>query len=114
MKDINFDIPDNVLEIFKKHFEFIPSETFVGGVKKEGVDILLKKNELVWFKRFTNSNIEIYKEGIVKYGTNNVYIYFNKNEDESIYKLVILSNGIKDDITLKILINGLKSYFTVV
>jgi hypothetical protein len=114
MKKNNIELPECAIEIFKKEFETHPSETFVGNIKKDGIDILLKKNEVVWFKRMISSGIELYGEGLIKYGTNKLYIYFNKNEDESIYKLSILSVGKSDDATLKILINGLKQYLTII
>ena len=114
MKQVNVELPNCVLDIFKSDFGVDPSETFVGNIKKDGIDILLKKNETIWFKRIISSGIELYNEGLIKYGTNKLYIYFNKNEDESIYKLVILSVGKSDDATLKILINGLKQYLTLI
>jgi hypothetical protein len=114
MKQTSVELPECVIDIFKNDFGLVPSETFVGNIKKDGIDILLKKNEVVWFKRMISSGIELYGEGLIKYGTNKLYIYFNKNEDESIYKLSILSVGKSDDATLKILINGLKQYLTII
>lgn len=114
MKQINIELPLCVIERFKNDFGVHPSETFVGNVKKDGIDVLLKKNDVLWFKRMINSNIELYDEGLIQYGTNRMYIYFNKNDDESIYKLVVLSIGKNEEPILKILINGLKQYLTII
>lgn len=114
MKQTSIELPECVIETFKNDFGLVPSETFVGNIKKDGIDILLKKNEVIWFKRIISSDMELYEEGLIKYGANKLYIYFNKNEEELIYKLSILSVGKSDDSTLKILINGLKQYLTLI
>jgi len=114
MNQSNLELPDCVIEIFKKDFEVIPSETFIGSIKKDGIDLIVKKNEILWYKKVIHQNQEILNEGVVGYGAHRMYIYFKRDEGGSSYRLTILTVGSKDDITLKMLINGLKPYLYII
>lgn len=114
MRQKNIDLPEFIKDTFKTEFGVFPSETFFGGIKKEGIDILLKKNKLIWFKREIVGGSEVYNEGTIVYGTNKIHIYFKKNEDELVYKVLILSDAKGDDSLIQILINGLKQYLVLI
>jgi hypothetical protein len=114
MNQLNNEIPDHINEQFLKQFGQFPSQTTVSVIKKEGVDTLIKKNEILWYKRQIHQGVEIYDEGVVGYGTNRMYIYFKRSEGALSYKLTILTVGTKDDNTLLMLINGLKPYFNII
>lgn len=110
MNKLNNEIPEHINDQFLKQFGQYPSQTDIISIKKDGVDLLLKKNEIIWYKRVIYENNEVYDEGVIGYGNNRIYIYFKRFVGGTAYRLSILTVGIKDDVTLKMLINGLKPY----
>lgn len=114
MNQQNNEIPDHIKDHFFRKYEKYPSQTDFGSIKKDGIDLLLKKNEIIWYKRELCQNQELYNEGVVEYGNNKIHIYFKRSEGGTSYRLIILTIGTKEDNTLKMLINGLKPYLNLI
>ena len=106
------EIPDYVFEFYKKtyHIDDYPNIVRTRNITKSGLDILLNKNKLVWSSTIHDDGMFNYIQGCVVWGSNPVLIYFKKLENDSSYKLFILTSEL-DNINL--LLIGLNKFFTI-
>lgn len=110
MEDKEF-LPEHVFERYKTIFkkEQKPSIIKTRNIIKDGIDILITKNKLLWsFSIYDNGYEHI--EGIVHWGSNDVYVYFKKLENENTYKLYIISDNLE---RVNPLLVGLNKFFTI-
>ena len=104
-------IPDHVFDTFKNNFktESHPNIIRTRNMTKLGVDTLIEKNGLEWSSSIFDE-VYYYTEGLIQWGKNSVWFYFKKIDNDSTYKMYILTNK---DQNLTMLMNGLNKYFTI-
>lgn len=105
------EIPQHIVDYYKSINNSVLNPTTIRtrNVTKLGVDTLIEKNGLVWSSSIFD-DAYYYMEGLIRWGKNPVWLYFNKIDNDSTYKLYILTN---EDQNLMMLINGLNKYFTI-
>ena len=105
------EIPQHVLDYYKSTNDCILNPTIVRtrNVTKLGLDTLIEKNGLEWSTSIFDE-VYYYMEGLIQYGKTPVWFYFKKIDNDSTYKLYILTNK---DQNLTMLLNGLNKYFTI-
>ena len=105
------EIPQHVLDYYKSTNDSVLNPTIVRtrNVTKLGLDTLIEKNGLEWSTSIFDE-VYYYMEGLIQYGKTPVWFYFKKIDDDSTYKLYILTNK---DQNLTMLLNGLNKYFTI-
>ena len=104
-------IPTHVYDTFKKLFntDKYPNIVRTKNVTSEGVKTLIEKNSLIWTNSIYDSKYT-HLEGIVTWGSLSVIIYFKKIENDSTYKIYILTS-LLDNINM--LLVGLNKFFTI-
>jgi hypothetical protein len=105
------EIPQHVLDYYKSTNDSVLNPTIVRtrNVTKLGLDTLIEKNGLEWSTSIFDE-VYYYMEGLIQYGKTPVWFYFKKIDNDSTYKLYILTNK---DQNLTMLLNGLNKYFTI-
>ena len=105
------EIPQHILDYYKSTNDSVLNPTIVRtrNVTKLGLDTLIEKNGLEWSTSIFDE-VYYYMEGLIQYGKTPVWFYFKKIDDDSTYKLYILTNK---DQNLTMLLNGLNKYFTI-
>ena len=103
------EIPNHIFDRYRSinKFEFYPNIVRTKNIIRDGVDVLIKKNKLLW----TNSNYDkryIHNEGLIVWGGE--FLYFKKLDNDTTYKLYILTQDITK---VEMLIFGLNKYFTI-
>lgn len=104
-------IPEHVFERYKTYFDMEQKPNIVKSknITKDGVDVLINKNNLLWtFSTYEDDYI--YFEGIIHWGSNKVFIYFKKLESENTYKLYVINDNLD---SIKLLLVGLNKFFTI-
>jgi hypothetical protein len=107
----NKEIPDYVFNRYNVNFEtkVRPNIVRTKNITSEGINLLVQKNNLLWSNSiYDNGYLHI--EGIVWWGSDQVFIYFQKIEGESTYKLYILTEKL---ILINMLLIGLNKFFTI-
>ena len=105
------EIPQHILDYYKSTNDSVlnPNIIRTRNMTKLGVDTLIEKNGLDWSSSIFDE-VYYYMEGLIQYGKTPVWFYFKKIDDDSTYKLYILTNK---DQNLTMLLNGLNKYFTI-
>lgn len=105
------DIPKHVFERFNLTFnkKFIPNTVRTKNVNAEGLKNLIEKNKLIWSNSIYD-NTYTYQDGIVMWGSSQVFVYFKKVESENTYKIYILTD---DNTKIDMLLIGLNKFFTI-
>ena len=105
-------IPDHVFETFKNKFktETYPNIIRTKNITKDGLDILLNKNKVLWSSTVYDHSEFNYIEGNIWWGSNEVLIYFEKIENDSTYKVFILTTDLNK---INMLLMGLNKFFTI-
>jgi hypothetical protein len=105
-------IPDHVFETFRDKFKTktYPNIIRTRNITKDGLNILIDKNKVVWSFTVYYDDEFNYIEGNVLWGSNDVLIYFEKIVNETTYKLFILTLDIDN---IKMLLSGLNKYYTI-
>lgn len=105
-------IPGHVFERFKNKFknDNYPNIVRTLNIKKDGLDILTNKNKVIWSSTVFDGNNFHFIEGIIWWGSNDVFIYFEKIENDSSYKLFILTLDLDN---IKTLLVGLNKFYTI-
>ena len=106
-------VPVHVIDSFIKKYDLFPCFTQTRNITVEAINVLTKKNKMIWFSKvFDGQNTHI-KEALIDYSTNyKIMIYVKSKESEKIYKLIILSledSGVNVDFLLK----GLNKFYTI-
>jgi hypothetical protein len=111
-KDNKNLIPNNIIDIFLTKNKIYPSIIKTKNIVKDGFNLLKEKNESIWlYSDYDGVNI-ILKEGLLKYGKTDVYVYFKRVEHENVYNINVLYL-LKDTENLNFLLKGLNKYFTI-
>jgi len=105
-------VPDHVVDIFNKKYELYPCFTQTRNVTLEAIDVLTKKNKILWFYKIHNDNFLI-REALIDYSSlYKIMIYVESKKNEKVYKLVILSPS-EVTTNIDLLIKGLNKFFTI-
>jgi hypothetical protein len=101
-------VPLSVESYISLNYGFIPSSLTFPLITKEGFDTLINL-ERVWSTDFyLDKNLYTY-EGLMKYKDTEIFIYYQKSETESTYKLVFLfKEDSKDSVVF--IINSLTKF----
>ena len=106
-------VPDHVVDIFNKKYELYPCFTQTRNVIHGAVDVLTKKNKILWFNKLYNGSESILREALIDYSTNyKIMVYIKMRGNEKVYKTIILSSedsGVNVDLLLK----GLNKFYTI-
>jgi hypothetical protein len=106
-------VPDHIIDFYSEKYQFYPCFTQTKNVIAEAVNVLTKKNKIVWFNKLFNGNENTIREALIDYSSNyKIMIYVKSKEKENVYKLVILSSedgGVNVDFLLK----GLNKFYTI-
>jgi hypothetical protein len=105
-------IPDHVFDTFKNNFktESHPNIIRTRNITKDGLDILINKNKVLWSSTIYDVGEFNYVAGTVKWGSNEVLVYFEKIINETTYKLFILTLNID---SISMLLSGLNKFYTI-
>jgi hypothetical protein len=112
MKDNKEEIiPTHVYDTYKRSFntDKYPNIVRTKNITKDGVNALIEKNNLVWSNSIHDSGY-IHLEGIVNWGADKVSVFFKKIENDSTYKLYILTDNLDK---INMLLVGLNKFFTI-
>ena len=104
-------VPEKVFEIYKKKFKYDlhPNIIRLKNITQLGINTLIEKNKLEW----TYSIFDVshkFQEGLISWGDNQVLNYFQKIENDSSYKIFILTDKLTQ---VDLLIVGLNKFFTI-
>jgi hypothetical protein len=67
MKEIEEIVPSHVIDIFLKKYETFPCFTQTRNVTLDAINVLTKKNKMIWFSKvFDGQNTHI-KEALIDY-----------------------------------------------
>ena len=104
-------LPEHIFDRYKRHFgkNNMPNIIKTRNVIKSGIDTLVSKNKLLWSFSIYDNEYN-YLEGIVHWGSNQVYVYFKKLEKENTYKLYIINDNLESTNSLLV---GLNKFFTI-
>ncbi len=106
------EIPQHILDYCKKIRDSVlePNVIRTKNITKLGLDTLMEKNLIEWSSSIYYEGIYQYVEGLIRWGKNNVWLYFKKIDNDSTYKLYILTYT---DQNLIMLLTGLNKFFTI-
>jgi hypothetical protein len=105
-------IPEYIITLYEKKYNAYPSFMQTKNVTVGAIDVLTKKNKILWFNDFSDGTIIIKNEGLVNYSDNHsIAVYYKRIESESVYKLYIMSTTENTNMVL-LLIKGLTKFFT--
>ena len=79
-------------------------------ITKLGLDTLMEKNLIEWSSSVYHEDTYLYMEGLIRWGSNNIWLYFNKIDNDPTYKLYILTFANQD---ILMLLRGLNKFFTI-
>ena len=106
-------VPEHVLDIFVKKYEQFPCFIQTKNVTVDAINVLTKKNKMVWFSKVFDGQNTLIKEALIDYSsTYKIMVYVKSKESEKIYKLIIMSSedsGVNVDLLLK----GLNKFYTI-
>jgi hypothetical protein len=83
-------IPDDVKKIVEDKLIIKPSTLETGFFSLDGLDTILKNNKLIWSNRELKNGFSIYKNGIIKFKSSDIMLYFTKRNNESSYKFFFM------------------------
>jgi len=106
------EIPQHILDYCKEIENSVlePNVIRTRNITKLGLDTLMEKNVTEWSSSVHYEDVYRYMEGLIRWGKNNVWLYFNKNDNDSTYKLYILTFKNQEVVML---LRGLNKYFTI-
>lgn len=109
--EIREEIPEYVFDIYKTTFNKTehPNIIRTRNITMEGVNMLINKNTLIWSSSVFDK-IYVYMEGAISWGKVGVIIYFYKIDNDSTYKVYILTDELKK---IDMLMVGLNKFFTI-
>ncbi len=107
------DLPENVIEIFSKKFDNYPCITKTRNVTSSAIDLLTKKNKILWYISYCDETSTQKIEGVILYSeVNKILIYFKKVELENVYNIKIMSE-VDSEMSVSLLVKGLNKSFTI-
>ena len=106
-------VPDHIIDFFTKKYQLYPCFTQTKNVIAEAVNVLTKKNKIVWFNKLFDDGENIIREALIDYSSGNkIMIYVKVKEKEKVYKLVILSSE-EGGVNVDFLLKGLNKFYTI-
>lgn len=108
-----FKIPDHVINTYIKKYEQYPCITQTRNVIYSGVELLLKKNKLLWFNNFSDGENTLLREGLIDYSsTYKMMVYVSMVKNEKLYRNFIFSTT-ENKNNLDLLLKGLNKFYTI-
>jgi len=107
-----FKIPDHVINTYIKKYEQYPCITQTKNVTFDAIDVLTKKNKMLWFYKVYNNEFYIKKVLIDYSSLYKIMIFVDSKENEKVYKLFILSSN-DGGTHIDLLIKGLNKFYTI-
>jgi hypothetical protein len=106
------EIPQHILDYCKKTQDSVlePNIIRTRNITKLGLDTLMEKNLIEWSSSVYHEDTYLYMEGLIRWGSNNIWLYFNKIDNDPTYKLYILTFANQD---ILMLLRGLNKFFTI-
>lgn len=105
-------VPDNIIDIFINKNKTYPSFVKTKNIVGDGFNKLKEKNELIWVSSEYDGVTLLMREGLIKYGKTDVYVYFKRSNHENVYNINVLYL-LQDTQNLNFLLKGLNKYFTI-
>jgi len=106
-------LPEHIIDFFIKKYDTYPCITQTRNVTSSAIDLLTKKNKLLWFYNNFNGEQTILKDGLIDYSaTYKIMIYVSMVENEKVYKLFVIST-IENQINVDLLLKGLNKFYTI-
>ena len=104
-------IPEHVFDLYEQEFELkkIPNIVRPKNITYKGLETLIEKNNLIWSSSIFDKGYN-YLEGVIKWGSNTVFIYFIRLEHDTTYKIYILTDSLKN---IDMLLIGLNNHHTI-
>jgi hypothetical protein len=108
-----FKIPDHVIDAYIKKYDQYPCITQTKNVIYSGIELLLKKNKLLWFNNFSDGENTLLREGLIDYSsTYKMMIYVSMVRNEKLYRNFIFSTT-ENKNNLDLLLKGLNKFYTI-
>lgn len=104
-----YDIPKDVIGIVETELKLKPSTIETEFFSQDGLNEIIRTNELIWSNRVLKNNFSIYKNGIVKFKSSNIMLYFTRRNDENSYKLFFICDEKSID-SVMFYINKIEKY----
>jgi hypothetical protein len=106
------EIPQHILDYCKETENSVlePNIIRTRNITKLGLDTLMGKNLIEWSSSVYHEDTYLYMEGLIRWGSNNIWLYFNKIDNDPTYKLYILTFANQD---ILMLLRGLNKFFTI-
>ncbi len=106
------EIPQHILYYCKETENSVlePNIIRTRNITKLGLDTLMEKNLIEWSSSVYHEDTYLYMEGLIRWGSNNIWLYFNKIDNDPTYKLYILTFANQD---ILMLLRGLNKFFTI-
>ena len=106
-------LPQHIVDIFLKKYELYPCFTQTRNVTIDAINVLTKKNKIVWFNKVFDGQNTFIKEALIDYSsTYKIMIYVKSKENENIYKLIVMSSE-DSGLNLDLLLKGLNKFYTI-
>jgi hypothetical protein len=110
-KDI--EIPKHIIDTYVKTHDLYPCITKTRNVISDAIELLTKKNKVVWFYDINNGERTIPKDGLIDYNsTYKIMVYFSMIDKERTYKLFIFSTT-ENKLNVDLLLKGLNKFYTI-
>jgi hypothetical protein len=109
----DFQIPQHIIDLYVKKYEEYPCITQTRNVISNAIEVLTKKNKILWFYNIYDNETTILKDGVIDYSANyKIIVYFSMLEKEKTYKLFILSTT-ENKVNVDLLLKGLNKFYTI-
>ena len=92
-----FDVPEKVIEVCGNEIVGLPTIIETDFYRVEVIKEIISNNNLLWSNKFYDRYTIVYKQGLIKFKNDNIFIYFVKRKDENTYKFYILCEENKTD-----------------
>jgi hypothetical protein len=106
-------VPKHISEIFNKKHNLYPCFIQTRNVTLEAINVLTKKNKIIWFNKIHSDNQFYIKQALIDYSSvYKIMVFVDAKDNEKIYKLIILcseDNGTNVDLLIK----GLNKFYTI-
>lgn len=111
-KHNSYGIPNKVSILSENIIGSLPSIIETDFYTIDALRITLKKNKIIWSKKYFDGQVTIYNKGLIQFLDTKTLLYFTKNEYENTYKFYYLCNEDSSD-SIIFYLNQLKKYKTI-
>jgi hypothetical protein len=106
-------VPKFIVDFYMDKYEHYPCFTQTRNVTYEAINVLTKKNRIIWFDKFFDGNTTTIREALIDYSANyKVMVYVKSKGDERVFNLFLLSAS-DDNEHINYLINALNKFYTI-